>query len=286
MENHTIFPLISPFLSYQRKQDFQQSLMIKNSLKNKKIFMDYIAKEIKYCPKCLKDDYEKYGEVYSHRLHQLYFLDYCNKHQTKLIYVCPECGVPLSNNDGKELLTRPFCKNGHSLTSNTIYLKDYPKPIKRIIQDIHFFISHSSNINKDLILERFYSELGKRGYGENYSEYIQIKRLKKDFSNYLRTLEVQQDNVIDSQFNTLLTKRSNDAPNLLAYLLLFQFISDSSEDFFSNTVGYSIDIPFKNEQQPCLNKICKYYNKRIIRTYTKRYYPVLNYSQPHHKLWI
>ncbi|MBD8028470.1 TniQ family protein [Ureibacillus sp. Re31] len=277
LSNHTIFPLINPFLSQKRNQDFQQSLHIKDSIKNKKLFQDYIAKEIKYCPQCLEEDYEKYGEVYSHRFHQLYFLNYCEQHQTELISICPECSVPLSNSNGKVLLKRPFCKNGHYLTSNVSNFNDSPQLIKRVLQDVYFIVSYSSKINRDLVVDQFYSALGKCGYGEIYSEYLQTKRLKNDFSKFVSTfveiLGVQLDDVVNSHFPTLLSKKSNTAPNILTYLLLILFISNSTEGFFTNTVGYSIDIPFKNKPQPCLNKICEYYDGLVIETYSKKYYP-------------
>ncbi|MFY0521296.1 TniQ family protein [Lysinibacillus sp. UGB7] len=72
------------------------------------MFQDYIAKEIKYCLKCLEEDYEKYGEVYSHRFHQIHFLNYCERHQKELISKWPECGELLTNQNGKVLLTRPL----------------------------------------------------------------------------------------------------------------------------------------------------------------------------------
>lgn len=278
LNNHTIFPLIKPFCPDQRIQDFQQSLRIKDSLKNKKIFLDYIAKEIKYCPKCLEDDYKKYGEVYLHRFHQLHFLNYCDRHQLELIYECPKCGVPLSNHNGKELLSRPFCKNGHCLTSIVSHSKDCPYLIKNIIQDIHLITSLSPKLNRNFVVELFYSVLGKLSYGEIYSDNIQKERLTSEFSNFvsnqLEILDVQYHDVIDTHFYKLLTKKSNTVPNILAYLLLIQFTSNSFKEFISDTVGYSIGIPFKNKHYQCLNNICKYYNKQIIRTYTKKYYPM------------
>lgn len=277
LNNHTIYPLLNPFLTTQRKQEFQQSLGVKNTLKNKKVFLDYISKEIKYCPKCLEDDHRLYGEVYSHRFHQLNFLNFCGIHQMELISVCPECGVPLSNQDGIQLILSPLCKNGHCLTNKVFYHKDYPQPLKRIFQDILYITSHSRTINRNLIVEKFYCELGKRSYGEIYSEYVQLKRLKDDFSKFvsnLKILDIQHFDVINSRFNIILSTKGTYAPNILAYLLLMQFLSNSIEEFFSNTTGYSIDIPFNNKQQPCLNKMCKYYNQLTIKNYPKKYYPI------------
>lgn len=278
LNNHTIYPLINSFLPYQKKEDFKQSLFIKDSLKNKRIFQDYIAKEIKYCHKCLEEDYEKYGEVYSHRFHQIHFLNYCERHQTELISKCPECGELLSNHYGKVLLTSPFCKNGHSLISNDSFYNECPQQVKDIFQDIYFIISNSNKINRDFVVDILYSELGKCGYAEIYSEYIQLKKLKKDFSvfltSYLQIFDIQYNKVIDTRFYEVFTKKSYSVPNILAYLFLIQFVSNSAEEFFSKTKGYSVDIPFKNKYQSCLNKICKYYNKSVIRTYPKKYYPI------------
>lgn len=91
---------------------------------------------------------------------------------------------------------------------------------------------------------------------------------------YVQLLGVELNDVVNSRFHTLLSKINNNAPNILAYLLLIQFISNSAEEFFTSNDGYSIDIPFKNKPQPCLNKVCEYYYRLIIETYSKKYYPI------------
>lgn len=40
---------------------------------------------LKYCPECVKEDRERYGETYWHRVHQIYNIRICIKHRTYLV---------------------------------------------------------------------------------------------------------------------------------------------------------------------------------------------------------
>ena len=40
---------------------------------------------LRYCPLCLQEDIEKYGEAYWHRAHQIWVMDKCHKHGCNLL---------------------------------------------------------------------------------------------------------------------------------------------------------------------------------------------------------
>lgn len=77
------------------------------------------SKQVKYCPKCLYEDYEKYGECYVHRAHQFDFMTCCHLHRVELIDYCPNCNCPLSKDYAETLLSKPQCPS----CSNAIKVK-------------------------------------------------------------------------------------------------------------------------------------------------------------------
>ncbi|MBJ8192714.1 TniQ family protein, partial [Bacillus cereus] len=66
---------------------------------NQRRFSDRVNKiaahVVRYCPRCLKEDFESFGECYLHRLHQIDKLDICHRHHIQLICRCPICNSPL-----------------------------------------------------------------------------------------------------------------------------------------------------------------------------------------------
>ncbi|TFW72545.1 hypothetical protein C3Y98_02760 [Methylotenera oryzisoli] len=49
-----------------------------------------------FCPVCVSEDYEEYGEPYWHRAHQLPNVTACHKHQCKLMDRCRACGLVIA----------------------------------------------------------------------------------------------------------------------------------------------------------------------------------------------
>lgn len=49
-----------------------------------------------FCPVCVSEDYEKYGEPYWHRAHQLPNVTVCHKHHCKLTDRCSSCGFVIA----------------------------------------------------------------------------------------------------------------------------------------------------------------------------------------------
>lgn len=84
--NHTMFSQYARFQSKERRKAFFNSLM-----ETKEGYYDIININskgedamLRYCPICVKEDREKYGETYWHRKHQLRGLNICPIHFCKL----------------------------------------------------------------------------------------------------------------------------------------------------------------------------------------------------------
>lgn len=86
---HTLFPLYSPFIPTYRNEKCKQSMQTMSH------GMPYLStgynasrlpklRGIRYCPDCITEQIELYGEPYWMRTHQVAGLDTCIKHRAKL----------------------------------------------------------------------------------------------------------------------------------------------------------------------------------------------------------
>lgn len=83
---HTMFPYYGRFLPYDRRIKAFQSL---TSMSKEYQNLLYIPKNsnryLRYCPVCVNEDREMYGETYWHRAHQLPGVNICTNHKCMLI---------------------------------------------------------------------------------------------------------------------------------------------------------------------------------------------------------
>jgi hypothetical protein len=83
---HTIFPLITCFLN-KASFDHILSTVINEHQKENSICINYYdiyPRFMRYCPHCIIDDRDEYGEAYWHRKHQSYGIGMCDKHKCRL----------------------------------------------------------------------------------------------------------------------------------------------------------------------------------------------------------
>ena len=84
---HTMFPYYGRFLRSERRMEAFDSLVSMRTdyrrllpiPKNKTI------RYLRYCPVCVQDDRERFGETYWHRVHQMVGVDVCPSHHCRLV---------------------------------------------------------------------------------------------------------------------------------------------------------------------------------------------------------
>lgn len=83
---HTLFPQYGRFIS--GKTDAIETLINNSTTDIHKLFTVLPRKDndryFKYCPMCVTEDRERYGETYWHRIHQIRGMQVCAKHRCKL----------------------------------------------------------------------------------------------------------------------------------------------------------------------------------------------------------
>ncbi len=89
IEKHTMFPYYARFLPKERRiKGFEALCNMSGDYNNLLAVPKQKSAEeryLRYCPLCVKEDRDVYGETYWHRSHQMMEVDFCPKHGCRLI---------------------------------------------------------------------------------------------------------------------------------------------------------------------------------------------------------
>lgn len=128
---------------------------------------------MRYCPDCVKEDREKYGETYWHREHQIPEIKVCCKHRCKL------CDGALRND--RKLITAESVVNDdvadYNVDESELGLAMYV---------IEIFRNYDKLSYDNLIGDFFMNKLRSTTYASKRGQFIDIKRFSSDVINYYR----------------------------------------------------------------------------------------------------
>ena len=89
IEKNTLVPYHLRFYTQAQRQAHIEAYLNGEKHRNRKPFRssEYspAQQNLRYCPLCIRNDVEKYGESYWHRMHQIELLDKCPIHKCKLL---------------------------------------------------------------------------------------------------------------------------------------------------------------------------------------------------------
>ncbi|ASR45780.1 hypothetical protein B4V02_03235 [Paenibacillus kribbensis] len=273
IENHTLIPVLFPFLSKSKKEyilnDVKRGEELKDSFvgklvgnKNGKL----VSPHIKYCPYCIKEDMSKYGWSFIHREHQFAFIHNCHVHSIALLTHCNECGL--------EFMYSPVngtCKNGHEILISST--KDINNDFERnLYNDLEYLFLNFASIDLSLIKIRFIEYLNANGYLDSNG---QVRRLSliKDFLNYyspsvFETFGLNKKHMLQRYAVESVLYNENLVVNLPFNLLLIRYLAGSIKIFIQDQLPYTCDIPFPIGPWRCENKFCPKYQQFTIKKRT------------------
>lgn len=87
IEKHTMFPAYSRFIPLERRRNAFKALVQTEGNYMNLLYIPTGKQNMKYlrwCPECVNQDRDKYGETYWHRLHQIAGMDICPVHHCRL----------------------------------------------------------------------------------------------------------------------------------------------------------------------------------------------------------
>lgn len=279
--NHTLFPFYTAFLPPVRAK------LVFNSMRSEKggdiynrtgIMASSITQSryFKYCPKCVKEDKEKYGELLWHRTHQLSVSYICPKHKSLLLYSdvsihqdnkhkyisanLDKCIYEDNEFNNKAVLNTALLRNKYTYSDNTL-IKLY-----EITKDIELLINNKYP-NKELgwFQQQYINRLIHMGYA-NINGRVNQKHLLRDFIDYYspEILNILQSGIdINSESNWLskVTQKHRKSFHPIRHLLLIRFLGLSIEEFFHII---HTEKPFGEKPWPCLNAGAEHYLKPVV----------------------
>lgn len=245
--NNTIFPLYVHFISKELADDIKEEMrgergdkvyiklgLIANSLKVNEYMM--------FCPECLMENMNIYGEAYWDRLHQIPGVQVCYKHKILL-----QKSTILIRGGNRQKFIPQTLENCIVYNENNISKEILEKMIW-MAEDIEKLFAFDSTFNTDII-KKFREKLIEKGYAR-LNNYTNFKKLRNDFSEFYTDeyLNLIQSSVIHKERSWLTDIFYNkNRTNPIRYLLLSRFLGISVEELIENKIDIIKDeSDFKN----------------------------------------
>jgi len=227
---HTMFPYYGRFISKERRNKAYQALIgmkgnYNNLLPKVKSCQDRF---LRYCPMCVSEDRDKFGETYWHRKHQIVGINVCPIHRCYL----KNSGVAISAKASPMLYHAEGVipqKDNVEMVGNKIEyeVSEYVAAVFQLDLDIDSDVSIGEFLHSRMIGAKYCSARGKKRY---------MELLHKDFISYYEKLS---ENRITElwQLQKIFT---NDRSNFVDVCLLAYFLKISVDDLVNMKVP---DVP-------------------------------------------
>lgn len=182
---HTMFPCYGRFIKPDRKQKAFDSLCgMKGNYYNllpMQKSKDGKERHLRYCPICVSEDRERFGESYWHRLHQLQGMNCCSIHKCRLI----DSSIVISGKGSPKLVTAEEVIPSESkinVADNVMEIKlaDYMARIFQADMDMKSEVTIGAYLHSKMPVNKYRSIRG---------EQRNMALFHSDFMEYYKELE-------------------------------------------------------------------------------------------------
>ena len=281
IQNHTLYPFYAPFLPPKRAKRVQESM---KSAKGGNIHTRvgvmasaiFTPQYFRFCPECLKEDINNYGETYWHRLHQIQGVLFCPIHQ-----------IPLQNS---QIPTQGMNKHQYEAARESncqtkdLKLEYSQRAIAQLVnlaQDIAQLLENNyPSHTLEWFTKRYQTLLIERGYA-NVSGRVKHEKFIDDFlyfynmgrtyqasgatpgvlSSFLEILDSSVAYEDKSNWLTQIVRKHRKVFHPIRHLLMIRFLGKSIDSFFQNNKQYR---PFGKSPWLCLNAAADHYLQPVI----------------------
>lgn len=268
IDEHTMFPLYSPFLSSERaslvREDMRQGdenrVSARIGLKT-----SYSAKLswLRFCPACVEADRNQFGETYWHRIHQVPGVQVCPYHAAFL----EDSSVSSGRN----------AYSGKAISAESV-LREVPLRPLDLTERTHSVLLEiarngawllrwrGAEISGDILRERYYNSLLSRGLAY-YNRNVRAAELVKQFCEFyppqvLKSLDCEIENTYRNWLLRLLHPSRTGVTQLpIRHILLILFLGLTAEEFFTSFEEFK---PFGNGPWPCLNHAADHFGEAVV----------------------
>ncbi len=263
---HTLYPFYSVFLPPERtsqviesmKRDQGGDIHRRAGIMASSITM---PRYFRFCPNCLEEDLNNYGEAYWHRLHQ-----------SPGVLVCPTHGVLLQDSN---LPLQGFNKHEFYAASTdncivslnpTNYSNDTLEKLRILAKNINWLINSNLAPRKlEWFCLQYRSLLIEKGLANANGRVKQKQLLDNLIFFYGREMLMAVDSMVDreDEYNWLvsLVRKQRKSFHPIRHLLMIGFLRNSLEEFFNTNYEYK---PFGNPPWICLNAAAEHYLKPVV----------------------
>lgn len=277
IKNNTMYSYFTAFMTKEKSLKVYNYLIDDNGskiynelgLSNKKIKLNIY---LRFCPQCYDEDLKKYGETYWHRMHQVAGLDYCVKHNCKLI----NSNISIRNKNRQEFVNATLELRNYNVekmkkeqqNAPLINLEDIKRKSIIIGKDIFYlmnsFVDHSEDINffRSIYIKKLI-ELGLADKRNIFKEELLVKFKSYWGEEFLQYINCDFD--IDKTSNWVLTiaRKHRKGFHPIQHILFIEFLGLNIRDIFEVTMLKSDNAAEKHKTEKSTEEKEKYRKKWV-----------------------
>lgn len=268
INEHTLLPFYAPFLTPERLNNSKEDMrgVSGNHLRER---LGITAgrlrppEYLRFCPTCVTNEREEYGETFWHRIHQVSGVEVCIRHAVLLEssnVLWKDRRSPSKFTSAERVI--------NTISPRSLELADaHHSILLKIASDATWLLhQHNLNFGPEILRSRYYNLLLEHGYAY-YNGRIRTSKLLKDFINFyspnlLKRLGCPINSKEHSWVTRLLLKdKATVVQHPLRHLLLITFLNLTAESLFTYFTEFK---PFGDSPWPCLNHASDHFQQEQI----------------------
>jgi hypothetical protein len=263
---HTMYPFYAPFLTSDKSKQLLDSMKGSNggSIHSQTGIMASsirVPQFLRYCPQCIAEDMNKYGEYYWHRLHQIPGVLVCAQHRQPLID--SKVMIPAFNKHEYYPASPEVCG---ILRISKAYDELFLNQLIRIAQDIEWIVNNIIPAKEEnWYRECYIAILKEKGLATTNGRVYQNDFLNSFLNFYskelLEAIQSPVDRNNSSYWLVSIVRKHRKAFHPLRHILIINYLAGSSKEFFKNNPCYK---PFGEAPWLCLNAAAKHYLQPVV----------------------
>jgi hypothetical protein len=263
INDNTLLPFYVPFIPSERLHKSKEDMCRANSNHVRERLgitasSIQVHRQLRFCPSCVAENRERFGEAYWHRIHQVTGVEVCPYHAVFL-----ELSNALWKNRRSPGQFTSAERTVQTPPARPLNIADAHHSIHlKIASDVAWLL-HQNNLNfgSEVLRARYYNLLLQRGYAY-YNGRVRSSKLLKDFIDFysIEFLDGLQCPISATAHNWItrlvLKYNSTVVQHPLRHLLLMTFLGCTAKEFLTSFQEYT---PFGKGPWPCFNKASDHY---------------------------
>jgi len=272
IDGHTLFPLYAPFLPPERRHRLRDQMITKNGTGFQHrlgMMTSHILHHnwLRYCPQCVKDDRDRLGETYWHRLHQVPGVE-----------ICPVHAIFLEDSTARSGAQKQAFHSAERVIQLMPPRLAITSPLYRFLQDIAECadqLLHNAYDSPGLTFfqKQYFALLAQHGFITINGRLRVVEFLKALVEYYSPALlsllhcGLSYTRHIEAEWPARLPY-TREAQHPLHHILVARFLGAEIETFLCSPI--QPPRPFGDGPWPCLNQVCEHYRSLCITSYSLR----------------